>query len=72
VVTVDQASDHDVVGTVGVVTIAIRMGKPGEVVLKVRGGTEAYAAWSDEPVAKAARVVVVDQTGAHSVQVTPL
>ena len=59
-------------GTVGIVTVPIRVGKPGEVVLKVRGGTEAYAAWADEPIAKAVKVVVVDQTGAHSVQVTPL
>jgi membrane-bound ClpP family serine protease len=68
----DPPSNHEIIGAVGVVTLPIREGKPGEVVLKIRGGTEAYAAWADEPIAKAVRVVVVDQTGAHSVQVTPL
>lgn len=55
-----------------VVTLPIRAGKPGEVVVKVRGGTEAFAAWADEPVGKGARVVVVEQTGARSLVVAPL
>jgi hypothetical protein len=67
----DRSGD-EVVGAIGVVTLPIRSGKPGEVVIKVRGGTEAFAAWADQPIAKAVRVVVVDQTGARSVQVTPL
>lgn len=66
------SADGEILGAMGVVTLPIRPGKPGEVVLKVRGGTEAYAAWADEPVAKGTRVVVVDQTGARSIYVTPL
>jgi hypothetical protein len=42
------------------------------VLLPVRGGTEAFAAWSDEPIARHARVVVVECTSARSVIVTLL
>jgi len=38
----------------------------------VRGGTEAFAAWSDEPIARHSRIVVVDTMSARSVFVTPL
>jgi hypothetical protein len=67
-----EAGAEDVLGAVGIVTLAIPAGKPGEVVLRVRGGTEAFAAWADQPVAKGVKVVVVDHTTARSVQVTPL
>ena len=40
--------------------------------LSVRGGTEAFAAWSDEPIAKHTRVVVVEGRSARSVTVTPV
>lgn len=39
--------------------------------LPVRGGTEAFAAWSDEPIARHTRIVVVDCLSARSVFVTP-
>ena len=60
------------VGVVGYVTVPIPAGKPGEVMLGVRGGTEAFAAWSDEPIAKHTRVVVVEDRSGRSVTVTPL
>jgi hypothetical protein len=60
------------IGEVGYVSVPIPAGKPGEVMLAVRGGTEAFAAWSDEPIAKHTRVVVVDERSARSVTVTPL
>jgi hypothetical protein len=41
------------------------------VLLPVRGGTEAYAAWADEPIAKNARVLVIEYPSARSVIVTP-
>jgi hypothetical protein len=41
------------------------------VLLPVRGGTEAFAAWSDEPIARHSRVVVVESLSARSVFVTP-
>lgn len=64
-------SGHDVVGAIGRVTVPIPAGGPGEVILPVRGGTEAFAAWADEPIAKHTRVVIVECTSARSVIVTP-
>lgn len=63
--------DQDLVGTIGHLTLPITADGPGEVVLPVRGGTEAYAAFADEPIAKHARVVVVECRSARSVTVTP-
>jgi hypothetical protein len=56
---------------IGRVTIPIPVNGPGEVLLSVRGGTEAFAAWSDEPIPKHAKVLVVEVTSARSVIVTP-
>jgi hypothetical protein len=64
--------DQQLVGTIGIVTVPIRDDRAGEVVLPVRGGTEAYAAFSDEPIAKNTRVVVVQCLSSRSVSVTPL
>jgi hypothetical protein len=59
------------IGTLGRVTVSIPVNGPGEVLLPVRGGTEAFAAWSDEPIPRHRRVVVVDTLSARSVFVTP-
>jgi hypothetical protein len=40
------------------------------VLLPVRGGSEAFAAWSDEPIPRHSRVVVVEAISARSVFVT--
>ncbi len=66
-----QELEQDLVGTVGMVTVPIDPGRSGEVILPVRGGTEAFAAYSDEPIAKNARVVVVECLSGRSVMVTP-
>ena len=63
---------QDLVGTVGQVTLAIAPQHPGEVVLPVRGGTEAYTACADEPIAKYSRVVVVECLTGRTVTVTPI
>lgn len=63
--------DQTVVGAVGRVTVPIPAGGPGEVLIPVRGGTEAFAAWSDQPIDKHTRVLVIDATSARSVVVTP-
>jgi hypothetical protein len=42
-------------GKIGRVTVSIPPNGPGEVLLTVRGGTEAFAAWSDEPVPRHSR-----------------
>jgi hypothetical protein len=64
--------DQDVIGTVGHVTLAIAPSRPGEVVLPVRGGTEAFTALSDETIAKYSRVVVVECLTGRTVSVTTL
>jgi len=64
--------DQDLVGTVGQVTLAIAPSRPGEVVLPVRGGTEAFTAISDEAIAKYSRVVVVECLTGRTVSVTTL
>jgi len=68
----DAYAYDPLVGEVGYVSVPIPAGKPGEVILTIRGGSEAFAAWADEPIAKATRVVVVDARSARSVTVTPL
>jgi hypothetical protein len=64
--------DQSLVGTVGHVTVPITPERPGEVLVPVRGGTEAYAACSDVAIRKHARVVVVDILTARTVSVTPV
>lgn len=61
----------DVVGTVGHLTVPIPSDGAGEVVVAIRGGSEAFAAWADAPVAKHTQVLVIAQTGPRSVVVTP-
>jgi hypothetical protein len=68
---VSADAEQSLVGTIGRVTVPIRVGLPGEVLLPVRGGTEAFAAWADEPIEKHARVLVIECTSARSVVVTP-
>lgn len=62
------------VGMVGRVTGAIAPGKTGEVVLAVRGGTEAFLAYaieSDQVIAENTRVVVVEYYPPRTVYVAP-
>ena len=65
-------AERGLLGLIGRVTVSIPAGGPGEVLLPVRGGTEAFAAWSDEPISRHRRVVVVETLSARSVMVTPL
>ncbi|MEU5542804.1 hypothetical protein AB0G85_10535 [Streptomyces sioyaensis] len=53
-------------------TVSIPADGPGEVLLPVRGGTEAFAAWSRVPIDRHTQVIVVDHTSARSVIVAPL
>lgn len=66
-----DAEFNSLVGAIGRVTVPIPADGPGEVLLPVRGGTEAFAAWADEPIAKHARVMVIERVSGRSVQVTP-
>jgi hypothetical protein len=69
---VSADADQGLLGTIGRVTVSIPVDGPGEVLLPVRGGTEAFAAWSDEPIPRHSRIVVVECMSARSVIVTPL
>ena len=59
------------VGRIGRVSVPIPADGPGEIVLAVRGGSETFGAWCDEPVEKHAAVVVVEVRSHRSVTVTP-
>jgi hypothetical protein len=64
------ARDESSVGSVGVLTVATRGGSgPGEVRIKIRGGTECFLAWSDKPLPRGATVLVVQSRGARAVDV---
>lgn len=64
---------EDVVGRTAYVRTAIPGGaEPGEVIVRVRGGSEAFIAYADQPVPQGAEVVVVSDRGARSVAVAPL
>lgn len=64
-------AEQSPVGAVGRVTVSIPANGPGEVLLPVRGGTEAFAAWAEVPIAKHSLVLVVESTSARSVVVVP-
>lgn len=63
--------DESPIGAIGRVTVSIPPDGPGEVLVAVRGGTEAFAAWAEEPIARHARVIVVERTSPRSVIVAP-
>ncbi|HCU92505.1 MAG TPA: hypothetical protein DHU96_07075 [Actinobacteria bacterium] len=66
-----MAGDQSLIGSIGVLVIATRgQAGPGEVLLKVRGGTEAYLAWSPQPIPKGATVLVIESRGARTVDVS--
>jgi hypothetical protein len=63
--------DDALIGAIGVITVATRgAGGPGEVLVKIRGGSEAYLAWSEEPIPKGATVLVINNRGTRTVDVS--
>jgi hypothetical protein len=67
-----MTADLSPIGCTGVLVVGTRGAKgPGEVLIRIRGGSEAFLAFSDEPLAKGTTVLVVDTRGARSVGVTP-
>ena len=69
--TLKVAGDQSLIGSIGVVIVATRgQAGPGEVLLKVRGGTEAYLAWSTDPIPKGATVLVIESRGTRTVDVS--
>ncbi|HEV7888631.1 MAG TPA: hypothetical protein VGO92_13820 [Acidimicrobiales bacterium] len=68
-------ADQQMVGKVGRVTGTIAPGKLGEVMVPVRGGSEAfhaYAADSDETISTGSRIVVVEYFAPRTVVVTKM
>jgi hypothetical protein len=64
------ARDESSIGCVGILTVGTRGGDgPGEVLIKIRGGSEAFLAWSDKPLPKGATVLVIDSRGARALDV---
>jgi hypothetical protein len=62
--------DESSIGCVGVLTVGTRGADgPGEVLIKIRGGSEAFLAWSDTPLPKGATVLVIESRGARTVDV---
>jgi membrane protein implicated in regulation of membrane protease activity len=68
---VAESLGNELVGAIGQVTVPIDPAHPGEVLVPVRGGTEAFTAVCDEPIAKHTRVVVVESLSGRTVSVTP-
>jgi hypothetical protein len=68
-------ADHQVVGKTGRVSGRVGPGRIGEVIVPIRGGTEAFHAYAvdtDEEIAPGTRVLVVDLMPPRTVVVTPL
>ncbi len=62
--------DPSAVGRTGVLTVGTRgAAGPGEILVRIRGGSETYLAWSEEPLPKGATVLVVEFRGARSLTV---
>jgi len=65
-----MTADPSAVGRIGVLLTGTRgSAGPGEVLLPIRGGTETYRAYSDEPLPKGATVLVVESRAHRAVDV---
>lgn len=63
--------EPSLIGSIGVLIVATRgQAGPGEVLLKVRGGSEAYIAWSTEPIPRGQTVLVIESRGSRTVDVS--
>jgi hypothetical protein len=64
------ARDESAIGTVGVLVVATRgTAGPGEVLIRIRGGSENFLAWSETPLPKGATVLIIDYLGPRTVDV---
>ena len=65
-----MARDESSIGRIGVLTVGTRGADgPGEVLIRIRGGSEAFLAWSEKPLPKGATVLVIESRGARVVDV---
>jgi hypothetical protein len=66
-----MAHDEALIGCIGVLIVATRgAAGPGEVLVKVRGGSEAFIAWSPDPLPKGTSVLVIESRGHRAVDVS--
>ena len=66
-----MAPESAVIGSIGVLSVATRgQAGPGEVMVKIRGGSEAYIAWSPEPLPRGTTVLVIESRGGRTVDVS--
>ena len=65
-----MAADSSAIGSVGVLTVGTRGERgPGEVRIKIRGGSESFIAWSEEPLPQGATVLVIESRGPRALDV---
>jgi hypothetical protein len=67
--------DQEMIGRVGRVTGVIGPGRLGEVMVAVRGGSEAFNAYGTDPgeiIAKGTRIVIVEYYPPRTVVVSPV
>ena len=65
-----MARDESAIGTVGVITLATRgEAGPGEVRIRIRGGSENFTAGSQTPLPIGTTVLVTDSRGRRTVDV---
>ncbi|MFI0261816.1 hypothetical protein ACH4OW_22580 [Streptomyces sp. NPDC017056] len=65
-----MVQDEAVIGCAGELVLGTRgEAGPGEVLVRVRGGTETFLAWSAEPLPRGTHVLVVTSRGGRQVDV---
>ncbi|KPI15599.1 hypothetical protein OK074_2044 [Actinobacteria bacterium OK074] len=65
-----MAQDDAVIGCTGTLLIGTRgSAGPGEILVRVRGGSETFLAWSQAPLPKGATVLVIESRGCREVDV---
>jgi hypothetical protein len=64
-------ANSSAIGCIGRIIVATRgEAGPGEVLVQIRGGSEAFIAWSPEPLPKGTTVLVIDERGNRAVDVS--
>ena len=66
-----MVANSSAIGCIGRIIVATRgEAGPGEVLVQIRGGSEAFIAWSPEPLSKGTTVLVIDERGNRAVDVS--
>jgi hypothetical protein len=64
------ARDEAAIGAIGVLVVATRgAAGPGEVRIRIRGGSENFLAWSEGPLPRGTTVLVTGERGRRTVDV---